>query len=79
MVMLGPGGNRSQAHRTITHPLADGKKRTLWALLVTFLAVNDLKIIAGTEEACGFLLSVATDSLETSEISVWLRQRIHPL
>jgi death-on-curing protein len=62
-----------------THPLIDGNKRTSWALLVTFLAVNDLQVIAQTQEAFDLVLSVATDSLEVTEISAWLRERIMPL
>lgn len=62
-----------------THPLVDGNKRTSWALLVTFLAVNDLQVIAKPDEAFDFVLAVATDSLELPDISVWLRRRIQAM
>ena len=62
-----------------THPLFDGNKRTSWALLVTFLAVNDLQVIAKPDEAFDFVLAVATDSLELPDISVWLRRRIQAM
>jgi death-on-curing protein len=62
-----------------THPLIDDNKRTSWALLVTFLAVNDLQVIAKTQQAFDCVVSVATDSLEVTEISAWLREGIRPL
>lgn len=61
------------------HPLSDGSKRTSWALLVTFLAVNNREVIAEPDEAFEFVIAVATDSLEIPEMSSWLRKRIRPL
>lgn len=59
-----------------THPLIDGNKRTAWALLVTFLAINRKEVVATTDDAFDFVLRVATDSLGVTEISEWLRTRI---
>lgn len=59
-----------------THPLLDGNRRTSWALLVTFLLMNEREIIAQTDEAFGFILAVATDSLELEKITQWIGSRL---
>jgi death on curing protein len=59
-----------------SHRLIDGKKRTAWALLVTFLALNDYEVITAADEGVEFVLAVATDSLELDEIAHWLTSRL---
>jgi death-on-curing protein len=59
-----------------SHPLIDGNKRTAWALLVTFLALNDYEVITVADEGVEFVLAVATDSLELDESADWLSRRL---
>jgi len=62
-----------------SHPLIDGNKRSAWALMVTFLAVNDYQVLAETDDAFEFVLKVAQSTLEIPEISSWIQQRLVPL
>jgi len=62
-----------------SHPLIDGNKRSAWALMVTFLAVNDCQVLAQTDDAFDFVLKVAQSTLEIPEISSWIQQRLVPL
>jgi death-on-curing protein len=62
-----------------THPLIDGNKRTSWALMVTFLAVNGFDVVSNPDDGFSFVLSVATDSLEVSAISRWIASRMKPI
>ena len=62
-----------------THPLIDGNKRTSWALMVTFLAVNGFDVVSNPDDGFSFVLSVATDSLEVSAISQWIASRMKPI
>ena len=59
-----------------SHPLIDGNKRTAWALLVTFLVLNDYEVITVADDGVEFVLAVATDSLELDEIAHWLSSRL---
>jgi death-on-curing protein len=59
-----------------SHPLIDGNKRTAWALLVTFLAMNDREVITSADEGLEFVLAVATNTLELDEIAQWLSDRL---
>ena len=62
-----------------THQLIDGNKRTSWALMVTFLAVNGFDVVSNPDDGFSFVLSVATDSLEVSAISQWIASRMKPI
>ena len=62
-----------------THPLIDGNKRTSWALMITFLAVNGFDVVSNPDDGFSFVLSVATDSLEVSAISRWIASRMKPI
>ena len=62
-----------------THPLIDGNKRTSWALMITFLAVNGFDVVSNPDDGFSFVLSVATDSLEVSTISQWIASRMKPI
>lgn len=62
-----------------SHPLIDGNKRSAWALMVTFLAVNEWQVVAATDEAFEFVLHVAQSKLDIPEISSWIHQRLSPL
>jgi death-on-curing protein len=50
------------------HALVDGNKRTGWALMVSFLFINNYKHSFSTEDALNLVLSVATDKLSLPEV-----------
>lgn len=67
-------------HSVITsHPLIDGNKRTAWALMVTFLALNSREVIADTDDAFDFVLSIATGQQELSVHASWIAEHLKPL
>ena len=58
-----------------SHPLIDGNKRTAWALMITFVLLNGFEVVAETNDAFEFVLSVATGSLELDEMASWIEAR----
>lgn len=62
-----------------THPLIDGNKRTAWALMVTFLAVNNREVIARTDDGFDFVLKVATSTISVEEMGLWIAERMREL
>lgn len=65
-------------HLIVTsNPMVDGNKRTGWTLMITFLKFNDYEVIAETEDALDFLLSVATGQRDLSAIALWLDSHLH--
>ena len=58
-----------------SHPLIDGNKRSAWALMITFLLLNGFEVVAETNDAFEFVLSVATGSLELDEMASWIEAR----
>ncbi|MGB4713627.1 MAG: type II toxin-antitoxin system death-on-curing family toxin [Pontimonas sp.] len=66
-------------HSIITsHPLIDGNKRTGWTLLITFLMLNGFELVAETEDAFTFVLSVATAGDELAVIALWIEEHLVP-
>lgn len=61
-----------------TQPMVDGNKRTGWALLLTFLQLNTREILASTEDAFDFILSVANGGIELEGIAEWIEARLVP-
>jgi len=67
-------------HSTITsHPLIDGNKRTAWALVVTFLALNNCEVVAETDDAFNFVLSIATNTGDLDIYAQWIATHVHPI
>ena len=58
-----------------SHPLIDGNTRSAWALVITFILLNRLEVVAETNDAFEFVLSVATGSLELDEMASWIEAR----
>lgn len=48
--------------------LVDGNKRTGWALMVSFLFINNYKHSFSTQEGFDLVLSVATDKLSLPDV-----------
>ena len=66
-------------HSVVTsHPLIDGNKRTSWALMITFLLLNDLEVVADTDSAFDFVLSVATGKSDLPGIARWIEDHSMP-
>jgi death-on-curing protein len=67
-------------HSTITsHPLIDGNKRTAWALMVTFLALNNCEVVAETDDAFNFVLSIATNKGDLAIYAQWISTHVQPI
>ena len=57
------------------HPFVDGNKRTAFASVYTFLAINGVRLTAGAEPTCVFVISLYEASQFTFEKLVpWLRE-----
>jgi death-on-curing protein len=57
------------------HPFVDGNKRTAFAAMFTFLAINGVEIMADADEALAFLSShYESNSLAFEPLEKWLRQ-----
>jgi death on curing protein len=60
-------------HSIVTsHPLIDGNKRTAWTLMITFVLLNGFEVVAETDDAFDFVLSVATESRDLDSIATWI-------
>ena len=59
------------------HPFLDGNKRTAFAVVYTFLAINGMQIVVGPEEAFGFISHLyETQQFEFARLAVWLRAKV---
>jgi death-on-curing protein len=62
------------------HALADGNKRLTLAATIAFLGMNGTRLTLTNDEAYGFIISVATGSLDdVSAIGATLRSQSIPL
>lgn len=62
-----------------SHPLIDGNKRTAWAMLVTFLAMNSQQVVASADDGLEFMVSIAENRMELATITQWISARLEPL
>ena len=58
-----------------THGYVDASKRTAFLAGLSFLRVNGIRIDAFPEDVLRLMLDVATDTLDESAITEWLRAR----
>ena len=60
-----------------THPFIDGNKRTAFAALYTFLAINGARITATAPPATEFLMSLYEhNAFEFAALIAWLRANV---
>ena len=57
------------------HPFVDGNKRTAFAVMTLFLALNRSPLHVPEPEAIVTMLGVASGELGESELAAWCRQR----
>ena len=62
-----------------SRPLIDGNKRTAWAMLVTFLAMNSQQVVASADEGLAFMVGIAGNTMEVAEITEWISAHLEPL
>jgi len=62
-----------------SHPLIDGNKRTAWAMLVTFLAMNSHQVVATADDGLEFMVNIAGNRMELGDITEWIAARLKPL
>lgn len=58
------------------HPFADGNKRTAHVCYRVFLALNDSRLEAGSEEKYAQMIGLADGSLSETDFADWLRPRL---
>jgi death-on-curing protein len=61
------------------HPMMDGNKRSSWFAANIFVELNGFELVAGTDEAFDFVLSVATGEAELETIAAWIGEHLRPL
>ena len=67
----------AMAHSLIkNHALVDGNKRLTWTLLVSFLAINDLKHDMSTDEAFDLVIGLATDAYAIQQAAEIIKRHI---
>ena len=61
-------------HISKNHPFVDGNKRTAFAAMYTFLAINDVRLTASAGETEDFLVNLyGTGSFDFEHLCRWLR------
>lgn len=60
------------------HPFVDGNKRTALVCYRTFLALNELEVVASAEEKFRTLIGLAEGQLSERKFADWLRTRVRP-
>jgi len=59
------------------HPFLDGNKRTAFACIYTFLAINGIEITANSESVYAFLMDLYENNhFQFEELDHWLRLNI---
>lgn len=61
------------------HPMMDGNKRSSWFAANIFVELNGFELVAETDEAFDFVLSVATGEAELETIAAWISEHLRPL
>jgi death-on-curing protein len=62
------------------HPFVDGNKRTAFAAMVTFLAINGVELVADADKAWAFLSNLyQSNSLAFDPLAEWLRHNSRAL
>jgi len=60
------------------HPFIDGNKRTAFLALGLFVALNGWRLETTQLDAIETMLSLATGTLDESDLANWIRERIQP-
>lgn len=61
------------------HPFVDGNKRTAFAVTWTFLAINDLRIVANAADAHTFIIGLHDEGrFAFRQLETWLRHNTLP-
>lgn len=59
------------------HPFVDGNKRTAFAAMYTFLAINNIRLTASADETYNFLERLyATNQFRFEQLVPWLRKHV---
>jgi len=62
-------------HICNNHPFLDGNKRTALAACLAFLWLNDVEVVADSDEIADLVLSVADGSVGKAQVAVYLEDR----
>ncbi len=66
-------------HICNNHPFLDGNKRTALAACLAFLWLNDVEVVADSDEIADLVLSVADGSVGKAQVAVYLEDRSRPV
>ncbi len=58
------------------HPFVDGNKRTAYVAYRTFLALNEIELVASDEEKYLTILALAEGKLSEKDFAAWLRAHL---
>lgn len=61
------------------HPFEQGNKRTAYAAMQTFLAINGYILMANHEESFEFICGIACGKIGTTEAIAWVEGRTEAL
>src|SRR5262245_9667694 len=61
------------------HPFIDGNKRTAFAAIYTFLAINGARLAAGAQQTYDFVAGLYEENrFNFDELVRWLREHVEP-
>ncbi len=59
------------------HPFVDGNKRTAFAAVYTFLAINRMRLTAGADDTCVFITALyIAGQFSFEKLVPWLRENV---
>lgn len=61
------------------HPMMDGNKRSSWLAANIFLELNGFELVATTDDAFDFILTIATGDADLERIAGWIEHHLRPL
>ena len=60
------------------HPFIDGNKRTAFAVMYTFLAINGTRLTADADETYRFISTLYEEDFSFERLAAWLRENTGP-
>lgn len=61
------------------HPFVDGNKRTGFHAMLTFLYINEYKLIYDDEDLEETAVKIADGNMEYEELVIWVRNKLHKI
>ncbi len=61
------------------HPMMDGNKRSSWFAANVFVELNGFELVADTDDAFAFILSIANNEASLEDAAVWIEHHLREL